>query len=236
MPSTKDRILDTAERLFAEHGYDATSLRAITSEAGVNLAAVNYHFNSKESLLKALFSRRLTLLNRKRLALLEAYESEAGNGPVALQKLVRALLEPMLRMEDEGPAGGRAFGMLLGRMYSWPSGILTQVLVHEVRAIAGRFKEAFRRALPDLPDKELYWRVFFTIGAAAHTLAASHLLKIISNNVCDASDIDAAVEELTAFVVAGLQAPRARQRKIKGKKRSAIKTGASNLSMTLNPQ
>ncbi len=224
MSDTKDRILDSAERLFAEHGYDAASLRAITTKARVNLAAVNYHFNSKEALLKALFSRRLAMLNRKRLELLDAYESEAGEKPVPPDKLIRALLEPMLSMGDEGSAGGRAFGMLLGRMYSWPSGPLTHVLIDEVRTILGRFKAAFRRTLPDLSEKELYWRMFFTIGAAAHVLAGPHLLKAFSNNACDASNTDTAVEELTAYVVAGLQARRARRKGTRKKKRKEVRS------------
>lgn len=206
MSNTKDKILDSAERLFAKCGYDGASLRAITTEAGVNLAAVNYHFNSKEALLKALFSRRLTLLNRRRLELLDTYESEARNAPVPLDKLVQALLGPMLCLGEDGSSGGNAFGMLLGRMYSWPSGPLTQVLIEEIQTILGRFTKAFRRTLPALPDQELYRRVFFTIGAAAHVLAGSQLLMAISNNVCDASNRDAALKELTTFVLAGLQA------------------------------
>jgi len=207
MQNTKARILDTAERLFAEHGYDATSLRAITREAGVNLAAVNYHFSSKEALLRALFARSLELLNRQRLAMLDAYEAEAGGQPVPVEKIVRALMEPVLRLGGDPGSGGSGFGMLLGRMYSWPSAQVNRIFVAEIREQIERFRSAFRRALPRLPAGELYWRIFFSIGAMAHTLAGSSLLEIISDSICDPMDLDGKVERLIDYVVAGLQAP-----------------------------
>lgn len=207
MRDTKERILDTAERLFAERGYDATSLRAITREAGVNLAAVNYHFSTKEALLRALFARRLELLNRRRLAMLDVYEAEAGGNPVPVEKIVRALLEPVLRLGGDPASGGTGFGMLLGRMYTWPSSQVRRVFVSELRDQIERFRAAFRRSLPQLPGKELYWRIFFSIGAMAHTLAGSGLLEIISDGACDPADLDGTVERLIEYTVAGLEAP-----------------------------
>jgi AcrR family transcriptional regulator len=222
MRDTKNRILDTAERLFAEHGYDATSLRAITREAGANLAAVNYHFSSKEALLRALFARRLELLNQKRLAMLDAYEAEAGDQPVPVEKIVRALMEPVLRLGGSPAAGGSGFGILLGRMYSWPSAQVKRVFVAELREQIERFRSAFRRALPQLPAKELYWRIFFSIGAMAHTLAGSSLLEIISDSMCDPMDLDGMVERLIDYVVAGLQTPPPAGLKGKAKKQGRL--------------
>lgn len=207
MKNTKVRILNAAERLFAEHGYDATSLRTITREAGVNLAAVNYHFTSKEAMLRALFARRLGLLNEQRLAMLGAYEAEARGKPVPLRKIVRALIEPVLRLGGSPSTGGTGFGMLLGRMYSWPSAQMHRIFVSELREQIERFRAAFRLALPQLPAQEIYWRVFFSIGAMAHMLAASSLLQIISEGACDPEDIDGAIERLIGFVVSGLKAP-----------------------------
>ena len=82
---TKDRILDAAESLFMEHGFEATSLRAITAAAGVNLASVNYHFGSKEVLFQAVLTRRLDPMNQERLDLLTTLERESGNGATALR-------------------------------------------------------------------------------------------------------------------------------------------------------
>ncbi len=207
MVNTKDRILETAERLFAERGYDATSLRAITREAGVNLAAVNYHFSSKEALLRALFNRKLGVLNERRLSMLDAYEAEAGGKPVPLEKIARAFIEPIFLLGGDPAAGGTGFGMLVGRMYSWPSAQMQRVLVSELRELIERFRPAFRRALPQLPPRELYWRVFFSIGAMAHALAGSGLLEIISEGICDPADKQGTIERLIEFMVAGLKAP-----------------------------
>ena len=89
---TKGRLLEAAERLYAEQGIEATSLRAITSEAGANLASVHYHFGSKEAFTEAVFSRRIVPLNRERLDLLDSYEREVGEAPVPLERILEALL------------------------------------------------------------------------------------------------------------------------------------------------
>ena len=207
MKNTKDSILNAAERLFAERGYDATSLRAITAAADVNLAAVNYHFQSKDQLLRALFTRGMQRLNRKRTALLDSFEAEYGKKPVPLEKLVRALIEPMLDISGDQSQGSRVFGMLLGRMYASPQGPLDDILVSDLEKFAERFKSAIRRTLPDIPLEDLFWRSFFAIGSTAHTLISSHLVEIISNGLCNPNDREAVLERLITFVVAGLKVP-----------------------------
>ena len=87
-PDTASRILDAAEALFMEHGFDGTSMRMITGQAGVNLAAINYHFGSKEGLFQGVFRRRLTDLNRRRVAELDALEAEAGGAPLKPSRIV----------------------------------------------------------------------------------------------------------------------------------------------------
>jgi AcrR family transcriptional regulator len=223
MTTTKERILDAAEKLFAERGFDATSLRAITAEAGANLAAVNYHFTSKEALLHSLFARRLGALNRQRLDLLDALEAQAAGAPVPLEQLVRALIEPVLRLGGSPENGGRGFGMLLGRMYSAPGGFPRTLFAQDLEGFSGRFRAAFQRSLPHLGTEELTWRVFFAIGAMAHTLAAADLLRLISNNLCDPADADRAVENLILFVVAAMQAPPARRGRIARRTRPAAR-------------
>jgi AcrR family transcriptional regulator len=207
MINTKDSILNAAERLFAERGYEATSLRAITAAAGANLAAVNYHFRSKEQLLQALFTRRLEMLNRKRMEMMDVYESEYGKKPVPLEKLVHALIVPMFDTTGDRSKGSRAFSVLLGRMYSSPQSSLDGILLADIKKFAERFETAIRRTLPGIPPEDLYWRVFFAFGATAHALAASHLLQKISRGLCDPEDGEAALERLVAFIVAGLKSP-----------------------------
>jgi AcrR family transcriptional regulator len=205
MPDTKDRILDAAERLFGEFGYDATSLRAITAEAGVNIAAVNYHFKSKEGLLRAVLTRRIRPINEQRFAMLSAYEEARGSGPPRVEDLVRILLTPMMAVG----AGPEAVGlrMLIGRMYSEPSRNIHHMFFQEMKEVVWRFAAAFQRALSSMPVAEVYWRIHFLIGAAAHTLAGTALLETFSGGLCDPNDSAGAIDRLVAFVVGGLKAP-----------------------------
>src|SRR5690349_7711707 len=106
---TKTRILDAAEQLFMEHGFEATSLRSLTAAAGVNLAAVNYHFGSKEELFQAVLTRRLDPMNQERIELLERVEREAGGKPSTVEKILFAMLIPALRLARDEERGGKNF-------------------------------------------------------------------------------------------------------------------------------
>src|ERR1035441_873034 len=100
MTDTKDKILNAAERLIGEQGYAATSLRQIIAKAGVNLAAVHYHFGSKEDLLDAVVARKVTPVNEARIARLERVEAEAGNGPPAVGAGVEYFFLPTAGIAD----------------------------------------------------------------------------------------------------------------------------------------
>jgi AcrR family transcriptional regulator len=203
-PDTKDRILDTAERLFAEDGVDATSLRAITTSARVNLAAVNYHFGSKEGLIEEVYARRLGPLNRERLARLDAIESEAGAaGPLPLEPILVAFLEPAMRM---WASKGAALGVrLLGRTFAGPDGPARTILMKQFREVAGRFHAALGRALPELDGEDLFWRMFFMVGAMAHTMSAADILRTMSGGLCRTDDADAVLRRMVSFVAAGMR-------------------------------
>jgi AcrR family transcriptional regulator len=206
MGDTKQRILDAAERLFGELGYDGTSLRDITSAAEVNLAAVNYHFQSKEALLRAVLTRRLGPVNRERLELLDRYEAECAGNPPEVPALVNILLRPLMALGGSGPESV-GFRTLFGRMYAEPSRNIHKIFFEEMRDIVIRFFNAFQRALPWLPPVELYWRMHFMIGSFAHTLAGGVLLQAMSDGICDPNDLQSITGRLTAFAVGGLTAP-----------------------------
>ena len=120
---TRTRILDAAEELFMQHGFEGTSMRQLTSRAGVNLAAVNYHFGSKDALIEAVFRRRLDPMNTARVAALDALE--AGGAPTA-DAIIRAFVGPSLRMMEDAKGGGRNFIRLLGRTYTEPAKAIRQ--------------------------------------------------------------------------------------------------------------
>src|SRR2546421_11243442 len=116
---TRTRILDVAEELFMQHGFEGASMRMLTAKAGVNLAAVNYHFGSKHALIEAVFRRRLDPMNAARIAALA--ELESGSRPAEAEAIIRAFITPGLRLLEDAKGGGRNFARLLGRTYTEPS-------------------------------------------------------------------------------------------------------------------
>jgi AcrR family transcriptional regulator len=202
--TTKARILDAAERLFARDGFEATSLRAITAEAKVNLAAVNYHFQSKEALVQAVIGRRMGPLNAQRLALLDAYEAEARLAPVALEKIMDAFLRPIVELIG---SHAQEFVPLIGRLYTEPGDFAARLYKQQFEPLRDRFFPVLERALPDLSPSDLAWRLHFSVGALAHTMAASKLLELMSGGRCNISDTEATLVRLKAFVEGGLTAP-----------------------------
>lgn len=205
---TQSRILDAAERLFMAHGFEATSLRAITATAGVNLAAVNYHFGSKEELFEAVLTRRLDPMNQRRLALLAAHEASAAPSPVACDRILSALLVPALELARDPMRGGADFLRLLGRAYADPAPFIRRFLSAQYATIIERFKAAFARALPELPARELSWRLHFIMGALSYTLAGTDALKLIAElTPGDEPNDELMLRRLAPFLLAGLTAP-----------------------------
>src|SRR5215470_1873715 len=206
--ATQEKILDSAEELFMEHGFEATSLRQITAAADVNLAAVNYHFGSKEELFQSVLTRRLDPMNQERLALLTRLEATAAPHALSCEKILLALFVPALRLARDPARGGKNFLRLLGRAYADPAPFIRQFLAEQYADMIGRFKAAFGRALPDLPKKELSWRLHFIMGALSYTLAATDALRLIAELTPaeDAND-ELLLRRLAPFLLAGLQSP-----------------------------
>lgn len=206
-PSTKQRLLDTAERLYAEQGIDATSLRAITAEARTNLAAVHYHFGSKQALTEAVFSRRILPINRKRLRSLDRLEEEANGRPVPVESIVGVFIRPALEVSREHRLGGDKFIRLIGRIYTEPGGELGNILKEQFQEIMKRFGEALGRTLPHLEQKELIWRFHFMVGTLVHTIADPAKIHRLSGGLCDPDDVEGVSARLVAFITGGLAAP-----------------------------
>jgi AcrR family transcriptional regulator len=205
---TKDRILDAAETLFMEHGYEATSLRSLTTAADVNLAAVNYHFGTKEELFEAVLTRRLDPMNQRRLELLTRFESESAPKPLPCERILSALLVPALALARDPARGGSNFLRLLGRAYADPAPFIRQLLSDQYAEMITRFKAAFARALPHLPRKELSWRLHFIMGALSYTLAGTDALKLIAElNPLETANDEILLRRLAPFLLAGLTAP-----------------------------
>ncbi|HET6263263.1 MAG TPA: TetR/AcrR family transcriptional regulator [Usitatibacter sp.] len=205
---TKTRILDAAESLFMEHGFEATSLRQLTSAAAVNLAAVNYHFGSKEELFQAVLTRRLDPMNQERIDLLERIEREAGGKALSCEKILFAMLIPALKLARDERRGGKNFLRLVGRAYADPAPFIRHFLSGQYAEMIGRYKEAFLKALPHLSRQELTWRLHFVMGALSYTLAGTDALKLFAQVAASDKDNDELLlQRLAPFLVAGLKAP-----------------------------
>jgi len=200
---TKERLLDTAEWLFAMEGIQATSLRDITVKAHANLAAVNYHFGTKDKLTEAVFARRLIPLNRERLRLLDEAEARAGDQPPSLQAILLAIFTPSVQLWREVP-----FYMYLeGRLQYEPDEKLHLFFLSHLEEVVRRFSSAMTRALPDVPLEELFWRMHFLYGAMIHTWFSHTDLERISGGLCKVEDLQEIVDRLVAFGVSGFRAP-----------------------------
>jgi len=205
---TRKKILCAAESLFMEQGYAATSLRVITAKAKVNLAAVNYHFGSKEALIREVFERRLGPLNAARIAHLDKLEAAAGGRPLAIEQIIETIIAPVLQVSQDPLARGAVFLRLLGRAFSEPAGTLREILPAQYRQVVIRFRQALMRSLPDLPDQELTWRMHFMFGTLSYTMAGNDALKLIATcNLEGADNAEAIMRRLIPFLAAGLQAP-----------------------------
>ncbi|MCK4378539.1 MAG: TetR family transcriptional regulator [Deltaproteobacteria bacterium] len=206
--NTKQCILEAAERLFALHGYHHTSLRKITSEARVNLAAVNYHFGSKKALLKAIFECHLIPLNQIRLEKIKTVRDLAHRQekPPQAADIIRAFIEPTLKYRDS-KSGSNYFITLVGRALTEPDDTVRTLFLHHIEPLGSLLFESLKEALPDLQPETLYWRLQFTIGVISHVMRTTGKLEMVPDHIKPHQDADSLIEQLVPYLTAGLEAP-----------------------------
>jgi AcrR family transcriptional regulator len=196
--TTSQRILNVAESLFAQHGHAGVSLRQITAQAKVNLAAVNYHYYDKETLYRELLQRRLRQINRRRLDLLAEAELRAGDGPTSLTEIFDALARPFIMADGEYSATS---ARLLGRMLTEQQPFIEELLRTEFQPVMTRFGQAVRRHAPSLTPADFLWRFSLVIGALHHAMATIHCMKSLTNGICRDDDPEGALRNFTEFAV-----------------------------------
>jgi hypothetical protein len=205
--TTQTAILDAAERLLAEVGYAAMSLRAVTQEAKANLAAVNYHFGGKEQLAKAVMLRRITPVNAARMERLQVIEADARTpGPRTIRAVVEAFVAPVMELAHE--CGPRPCAMV-GRMLTEQPPFLRPFLAQQFGEVAKRFAEALRDAQPGLPLAEAWWQLHFVLGAMTHTMLHLDLLQDVAGKAIAPASVDEVVDRLASFCAAGARGSRA---------------------------
>src|SRR5689334_7049232 len=201
---TRTAILAAAERLYADRGFGDVTLRDIVAEANVNLAAVNYHFGSKDELIAELFVTRSLALNRDRLRELRAAE-ERGNGRAGVADILRALVGPSLRgcIGPERDRSTAARFMIRASIEAVPP--IRRIRNREIDHLR-KFVVALRRALPDRGDAELYWGLHFALAMAQQNVRDSERLTKLSEDKCELNDVEGVIDRVVDVAVLGLTA------------------------------
>src|ERR1700757_4005775 len=212
MPSdqTQTAILPAAERLYADRGFGDVTLRDIVAEANVNLAAVNYHFGSKDELIAELFVTRSIATNRERLTELKAAE-EAGGGRAGIDAVLRALFGPTLRgcLGADRERSTAARFMIRASIESVPP--IRRIKNREIDHLR-KFVVALRRALPDRGEAELYWGLHFALAMAQQTVRDSERLTKLSDGKCDLDDVEGVIDRVVGVAVLALAGTAAKEK------------------------
>jgi AcrR family transcriptional regulator len=199
-PPTKQRILDAAEQLFAEHGFDGVSLRQITAAAGVELALANYHFGPKTELYIAVIRRRANELNEARRRLFEALPAAPS-----VEGLIDAFARPFLDKSVHGGPGWKSYARLIAQTANsarWTQAVMTA----QFDPVAELFIAGMRRALPTAAPRDLYWGFHFLIGALTMTFAETGRIDLLSQGICRAGELEAIYARMIPFMAAGYRA------------------------------
>jgi AcrR family transcriptional regulator len=199
---TRQRLLDAAERLFAEKGFYGVTVRAIATASESDPALVAYYFGGKRELFDAVLLRRAEKLNTIRLARLEACEREAGPAGPSVEEIIEAFTEPLLDRSANGGPGWKSYFALIGQVTNspeWGAAVMSKYF----DPIVHRFLNALQRALPDAPEEELYWSYHFLSGALVLTFAETGRVDSLSGGLCHSTDLVAVHERLPQFIAAG---------------------------------
>ncbi len=209
---TKKRILDAAERLFASQGFHNTSLRDITREARVNIASVNYHFGTREALVREVVLRRLVPVNRDRLRLLESLRHAASRGPddissrPTVREILVAFLEPSIKFISTEPAAND-FVRIMGQGMADPDENIRKLFMEQVRPVFNTMAELLSMALPSIPRPVIHMRLHCFIGAFAHWMRLMGSDSLLSGTNMFPNSPEEVMKELLNFCEAGMEAP-----------------------------
>lgn len=204
---TVKRILDAAEQLFAEKGFAETSLRLITSKAGVNLAAVNYHFGSKKALIQAVFVRFLDPFVSSLEKELDLRETRDKGASPSLEVLLEMLVQQALAVKPRNGHDLSTFMRLLGLAFNQSQGHLRKYLSEVYGKVFQRYMQLLVSAVPGIPAQELFWRVHFMLGSAAFTMSSMKALRAIAEaELGEPRPVDDVLRLMVPFLAAGMRA------------------------------
>lgn len=197
---TRKSIIKAAEKIYAQSGFRAMTLRDVTSDAGVNLASVNYHFGSKSDLMREVIRRNIEPINQERLARLDALISQHRPAPVPLSGLFDALFRPLF----EHAAKSR-LPQLVGRILTEPADFMRSLHKEFFAELSARFLAELHRSCPRLSEEELQYRFFLSTSTMIGSVIEQVRLENISHGKLNGQNTDLLVQQLTSFVVSGFE-------------------------------
>jgi AcrR family transcriptional regulator len=199
----KERLLDAAERLFAQRGYHGVSIRDITEAAAADVALVNYHFGTKRALLTRVFERRAEILNRERMERLEAVRP-GPDGSLDLETVINAFMEPLIERSARGGRGWKSYFALIAQVNNSPE--LSVLMTRHFDPVVHKFIDVLSSALPGTDLRDVYWGYHFLTGALTLTFAETGRLDKLSGRLCRSNDLDSVRVRFAPFMAAGFAA------------------------------
>ena len=203
--TTRKRILEATERIFAEKGYAAMTLREVTEAAGVNLAAVNYHFGSKEGLLTGMIERRVGPINEKRMALFEEARAAYGEGPIPLERIWQIIMEPLAEALETESGYDVGFLRMIARSITEPSDFIQQTnnrFFRDLKEVA--IREVYRN-FPELGMEAVAYRIYLASSTMTGMIVQHERMTLELLALVDLSDIRKLFDEMVRFVCAGMR-------------------------------
>jgi AcrR family transcriptional regulator len=197
----KLKLVEAAEKLFAEKGFEAVSVRDITKEAGANVAAVNYHFGSRDGLVIAVISRYIMPVNQERLVRLERAERSGGD----VREIIAAFVKPIVEQVGKSELSEKLYCQLLGRIFSEQTVSLPGELEYQTRSVVERFTKALSKSLKEFTPDEVLWRLHFIVGGLIHLLTHSGFLYRVAGSLTGTPSMDSNIERFLDFAEAGLR-------------------------------
>ena len=204
---TKQKILEAAEVLFAKKGFDTVSLRNITETAGVNLAAVNYHYGSKEELIFAVLEDRILPLNVERVRRLKEAAETANGQPLPVEVIARSFVGPVLEAVHASSGTDSSLSLLIARFLGDQSDRMQELVLNQFPELAQTFVKEICFAIPHLSPSDALLRLLFSEGSMTHALLYHHRLHLLVDDGFETPNIEQLEEKLVPFVVEGLRGP-----------------------------
>lgn len=202
--ATREKLVQSAERLFANQGYRGVSVRMIAADAGVNWSLVGYHFQGKEGLLAEIYRRHCSTMNAERLRLLS--EAQSRSNPPSLEDVLEAFVRPALQVTHHGN-GQTSFSRLRAILAAEDSSLLEHLVAENFDFSSTTFLKVLQTCLPNLKPDEILWRFHFVLGTIYYSASGPHRIKTFSHGRCDPGDLEANIQHLVPFLAAAFRSP-----------------------------